>query len=81
MAKIKKYKPIEIEEKLNPGPGSYYFQDIFEKKRMNCTENNFGSKQTRFKLTEENLNKKDNPGPGSYLGPSTWGSKEKQNFI
>lgn len=80
MAKIKKYKPIKIEEKIIPGPGSYSFQDIFEKKRMNCTENNFGSKSTRFKLCENDLNKKDVPGPGSYVGQNDWASKEKQNL-
>jgi hypothetical protein len=80
LAKIKKYKPIKVEENDLPGPGSYNIENLFElKKRVHTADCNFGSAEPRFKKLSEvtNLNV---PGPGAYTGLATWGIRENNNF-
>lgn len=80
LAKIKKYKPVKVEENILPGPGFYNIDKYFEiKKRVNTADCNFGSAEPRFKKLSEvtNLNV---PGPGAYKGLETWGIKENNNL-
>lgn len=80
LAKIKKYKPIKVEENDLPGPGYYNIEKFFEiKKRVHTADCNFGSAEPRFKKLSE-TNHLNVPGPGSYKGLATWGIKENNNF-
>lgn len=80
LAKIKKYKPIKVEEKNVPGPGYYAVEKFFEiKKRVHTADNNFGSSEPRFKKLSEISHLKV-PGPGTYTGLASWGIKENNNF-
>lgn len=80
MAKIKKYKPVKVEEQEIPGPGYYNTENFFEiKRRVNTADNNFGSFEPRFKKLID-IKKINTPGPGTYTGQVDWGLRLNNNF-
>ena len=78
MAKIKKYKPIKVEETELPGPGQY-FGDHTSIRVKTAENNNFGSTLPRFQKFSETTNS-NFPGPGSYLNQSNWNPSQNNNL-